>query len=172
VQDVWDAITSPDRLARWFLPVTGDLRPGGRYQLQGKAGGEIRACEPPRLLAVTWVFGEGEPSGVRVRLESGPDGHTVLELEHSALVDPQKWDEFGPGAVGVGWDLTLLGLGMYLRGDIMSDDERAAWPMSGAGRAFVTGSASAWGAAHEASGATADDAGRAARNTTTFYAPA
>jgi len=56
-EDVWDACTSPERIARWFLPVTGDLRPGGRFQLGGNAGGEITECDPPRRLAVTWELG-------------------------------------------------------------------------------------------------------------------
>ena len=30
-EDLWDACTNPERLPRWFLPVSGDLRPGGRY---------------------------------------------------------------------------------------------------------------------------------------------
>lgn len=33
--DVWDAVTSPERIARWFLPVTGEFRVGGHYQLEG-----------------------------------------------------------------------------------------------------------------------------------------
>lgn len=45
--DVWDAVTDPERIPRWFLPVSGDLRLGGRYQLEGQAGGEVLACEPP-----------------------------------------------------------------------------------------------------------------------------
>ena len=57
--DVWEAITSAERIPRWFLPVTGELRLGGRYQLQGNAGGEITRCEPPRHLAITWEYGEG-----------------------------------------------------------------------------------------------------------------
>src|ERR1700730_11920499 len=52
VEDLWDAITNAERIPRWFLPVSGDLRLGGRYQLQGNAGGEVTRCEPPRLLAV------------------------------------------------------------------------------------------------------------------------
>ena len=44
VEDVWDAVTDPERIARWFLPVSGDLRLGGRYQIEGNAGGEIREC--------------------------------------------------------------------------------------------------------------------------------
>jgi uncharacterized protein YndB with AHSA1/START domain len=54
IDDVWDAITQPERIARWFLPVTGDLHQGGSYQLDGNAGGEIRTCEPPHRLVVTW----------------------------------------------------------------------------------------------------------------------
>jgi uncharacterized protein YndB with AHSA1/START domain len=39
VEDVWDACTNPARIPRWFLPVSGELRLGGRYQLEGNAGG-------------------------------------------------------------------------------------------------------------------------------------
>jgi uncharacterized protein YndB with AHSA1/START domain len=54
IADVWDAMTNAERIPRWFLPISGDLRLGGRYQLDGNAGGEITRCEPPRHLAVTW----------------------------------------------------------------------------------------------------------------------
>jgi len=47
VEDLWNAITTPQRLARWFTPVEGDLRLGGRYQLQGNASGTITRCDPP-----------------------------------------------------------------------------------------------------------------------------
>lgn len=41
---------------------------------------------------------------------------TLLLLEHVALADDlAMWDECGPGAVGVGWDLTFLGLAEHLR---------------------------------------------------------
>jgi uncharacterized protein YndB with AHSA1/START domain len=33
IEQVWDAITNPERIPRWFLPVSGDLRLGGRYQI-------------------------------------------------------------------------------------------------------------------------------------------
>ena len=38
VDDLWDAVTNRQRIPRWFLPVHGDLEPGGRYRLEGKAG--------------------------------------------------------------------------------------------------------------------------------------
>jgi uncharacterized protein YndB with AHSA1/START domain len=174
IEDVWDAITDPDRIRRWFLPVSGDLRPGGRYQLQGQAGGEILRCEPPRLLRVSWIFGEPDPDGiseVEVRLSDDAGGGTVFELEHVATVDAQRWTEYGPGAVGVGWDGALLGLGLYLGGEEMKESEREAWMMSAEARDFMTRSSHAWAAAHEAAGATSAEAAAARDNTIRFYAP-
>jgi uncharacterized protein YndB with AHSA1/START domain len=174
IEDVWDAITNPERVTRWFLPLTGDLRPGGQYQLKGNAGGEVLQCEPPRLLKVTWVFGDNpsevDVNEVEVRLSSGEDGETVFELEHTAVVGPERWDEFGPGAVGVGWDLVLLGLSLYFSvGGALEDPE--AWERSPEARRFITASSNAWGAANRAAGASAAEAATAVRNTTNFYAP-
>ncbi len=47
LEEVWDACTNPERIPRWFLPVSGDLRLGGHYQLQCNAGGTIERCDPP-----------------------------------------------------------------------------------------------------------------------------
>ena len=168
IDDVWSACTDPERLGRWFLPVTGDLRLGGKYQLKGNAGGEIRRCEPPRLLAVTWELGDYPASAVEVRLTPG-DGDTELELTHTAEVDPEFWGTYGPGAVGVGWDLGLLSLGRYLRGEPIEDPE--AFEGSPEAREFATASSRAWGEALAASGAPAEHVERAVANTTAFYAP-
>jgi uncharacterized protein YndB with AHSA1/START domain len=170
IADVWDAITSADRISRWFLPITGDLRPGGTYQLKGNAGGEIKRCDPPTLLRVTWTMGEGpEPSEVQVRLSPGGPDTTELELEHTAVVDEAFWGQFGPGAVGVGWDLALLGLGMHLRGDEIGD--HSEFEQSDEARRFMTDSSSAWAAAYRAAGASAEEAAAAEQSTTNFYAP-
>ena len=168
VDDVWDAITSPQRLPRWFLPISGDLRPGGRYQLEGNAGGEITRCEPPRHLAVTWEFG-GEVSWVDVRLEQiGKSAR--LELRHEAYVDDERWAQFGPGAVGVGWDLTLFGLDQHLSRDAAVDRANAdAWSVSTEGKGFVRGSSDSWGAASIASGTEPTAAQAAASRTVAFY---
>ena len=109
VKDVWDAITSRDRIPRWLAPIEGDLQLGGRYQVEGNAGGEITACDPPTHLAVTWELGGGV-TWLDVHLSDGPGG-TLLRLEHVALIDDlEQWGPFGPGAVGIGWDLALVGL--------------------------------------------------------------
>ena len=47
IADVWDALTNPDRIKRWFLPISGDLQVGGEFQTEGNAGGEILVCAPP-----------------------------------------------------------------------------------------------------------------------------
>jgi len=54
VEDVWDACTNPERIPRWFLPISGDLRPGGRYELKGNASGTVQECDPPNSFAATW----------------------------------------------------------------------------------------------------------------------
>jgi uncharacterized protein YndB with AHSA1/START domain len=112
VEDVWDAITNAERIPRWFLPVSGDLRLGGRYQLEGNAGGTITACDAPHHLAVTWEFG-GSVTWVEVHISPADDG-TTLRLAHVAHIDDAQWEEFGPGAVGIGWDLTLTALAEHL----------------------------------------------------------
>jgi uncharacterized protein YndB with AHSA1/START domain len=66
VEDLWDALTNAERLPRWFLPLSGDLRLGGRYQFGGNAGGEITACDPPRSFSVTWEFGDN-PTWLTIR---------------------------------------------------------------------------------------------------------
>jgi uncharacterized protein YndB with AHSA1/START domain len=122
VGDVWDAVTQPDRIKRWFMPISGDLRVGGSFQLEGNAGGEILSCEPPRLLKVS--FG-GPTSIVELRLTPDGDSDTVLELEHTV---PIEMAQSGAGAlyVGPGWDGALLGLGLFLRGEAVGDPVAAA----------------------------------------------
>ena len=116
VEDVWDACTSAERIPRWFLPVSGELKLGGRYQLEGNAGGTIERCDPPESFFVTWEFG-GQVSWVEVRLTRGRrPARTRLEIEHIAHVGDDMWAQFGPGAVGIGWDSILLGLSQHLSG--------------------------------------------------------
>ena len=170
-EDVWDACTDPERISRWFLPVSGDLKLGGHYQLEGNAGGDILTCEGPNRLRVTWVYGDptAPPSEVDVRLTPAGEGSTVLEMEHIAIVPEEFWSEYGPGAVGVGWEGAALGLALHLRGGSVGDP--VAWQLSDEGREFATRGSVAWGAAMEVAGASPEAAARAVANTTAFYAP-
>jgi uncharacterized protein YndB with AHSA1/START domain len=150
--DLWDAFTNAERIPRWFLPIEGDLRVGGRYQFQGHAGGSITTCEPPRHLAVTWES-MGQLSWVDVRLTPDANGGTRLVLEHIAHVPPEFWDQFGPGAVGVGWDSMLLGLANHLAtGASVDPKDGMAWLASEQGKMFVRGTSDDWCRAAIASG--------------------
>src|SRR5262245_43309833 len=103
LDDLWDALTNTARIPRWFQPVSGDLRLGGRYQIEGNAAGTITACDAPRFLAATWEYGE-DVSWIEVELVSQNNDTTLLRLKHVAHVDDERWEQYGPGAVGVGWD--------------------------------------------------------------------
>ncbi len=168
VDDLWDALTSQDRLPRWFLPISGDLRLGGRYQLEGNAGGEILVCQPPRRLAVTWEFA-GQLSWLEVLLTAEKPGSTRLDLEHTIPAD-DHWRQFGPGATGVGWDMGLTGLAEHLATGAAADPAAAmAWLGSADGRAFIARSSAAWARAAVVAGMPEPDATAAAARTTAFY---
>jgi uncharacterized protein YndB with AHSA1/START domain len=110
---VWSAVTTAERIERWLAPISGDLVLGGHYQVEGNAGGEVTACDPPRSFTATWEFG-GHVSTVTVTLSPADGGGTLLELLHRVPSAPDHWREFGPGAVGIGWELALMGLGLHL----------------------------------------------------------
>jgi len=131
IADVWNAITDPERLRRWFLPVTGDLREGGTFQLKDNAGGDIRRCDAPKLLAVTWAYGDAPAADVEVRLhEAG--GTTTLELLHAPVAETIDFDgrdidpvlndaETGIWGLGAGWEMALIALTSYLKGEFPAD---------------------------------------------------
>lgn len=169
-EDLWDAVTNPARIPRWFLPVSGELRPGGHYQLEGNAGGKIERCDPPRAFSVTWEFG-GSVSFVEVQLSPVGDGQARLELAHITLVaDDDKWAQFGPGAVGVGWDLALIGLSLHVQSGGSADPDKArAWTASEEGREFIIRCAEGWHAADVAAGRDPDEGRAAAERTAAFY---
>ncbi len=169
VEDLWDAVTSADRIPRWFLPVTGKLALGGRYQLEGNAGGTITVCEPLSSFALTWEYGD-DVSRVEVRVLDEGAGRSRLTLTHAAHLS-EHWDTYGPGAVGlgVGWDLGLLGLALHLAHPDEPTPAEASFATSPDGKAFITGSSDNWRQALIASGTDPDTAAAAASRATAFY---
>lgn len=89
---LWDWVTSPDKLAGWYCPVTGTLAPGGQYQMHfgdETGSGVIQRCDPPYGFSATWDH-EGEPASL-LTVTLPPDGpdQTRLTLEHGQLPDDQ-----------------------------------------------------------------------------------
>jgi uncharacterized protein YndB with AHSA1/START domain len=166
--EVWDALTDPERMRRWLMPVSGELKIGGSFQLEGNAGGEILECDPPTRFKVT--FG-GPASLLEVRLLPGADTSTDLELEHSMGEAPAPG---GSGAlwVGPGWDGALLGLALYVTGELPADTDPTAMANSDEVIAYNEQSVRAWIEAVRSSGTTTEeDLLSAAKTAMSQYAP-
>lgn len=128
IQQVWAAITTPDRIDRFFLPVSGDFREGGSYAFQGQASGRILACDAPRLFRLEWMPPDGTVADqVEIRLTTDGEAATWLELEHASIADvfhtDLSSDKFSPA---IGWEGPLHFLGEYLRG-VVPDRPSMEW---------------------------------------------
>ena len=166
-EGLWHAVTNTDRIPLWFAPVSGELALGGRYQIEGNAGGLITTCDRPSHFALTWEFG-GDVSWVEVRVSDEGAGQARLSLTHTAHLS-EHWDTFGPGAVGVGWELGLLGLALHLAHPDEPKPDEEAFAASPDGRAFTVGSSEGWGRAAAEAGEDPDVAAASARRTAAFY---
>ncbi|WP_419164964.1 SRPBCC family protein [Candidatus Palauibacter sp.] len=167
--DLWNALTNAARIPQWFLPISGELRPGGRYQFEGNAGGEITECEPPEHFVLTWRM-HGDVSRVTVTLSEMSEGRTEVRLEHLAQFPPEFWEEFGPGAVGIGWDQAMYGLDQHFSSDpAVVPDTAAEWLASAEGGDFTRRSSDAWCEASIALGADEEAARAAADRVAAFY---
>jgi len=65
IDDLWGALTDPDRLARWYGEVEGELSQGGEFTvrivLAGERAGRVEACEPPQHLLLEMRDPEARP---------------------------------------------------------------------------------------------------------------
>ncbi|GAB3466198.1 SRPBCC family protein [Streptomonospora sediminis] len=167
LEDVWDAVTNPERIPRWFVPVSGDLREGGHYRLEGDVSGTITSCDPPAAFTATWELDE-QVSWIEVSVAAEPTG-TRLELVHIFHTD-DTWEEFGAGAAGVGFDMALMGLAMHLGSGAAVDRDRVEeWMGTADGTRFVELSSDRWRQASVESGNDEREARAAAERTAAFY---
>jgi uncharacterized protein YndB with AHSA1/START domain len=124
IDDLWSALTDPQRLARWYGKVEGDLRVGGEFTAfvsgsQWEGRGRIDACLPPSKLEVT-MWEEGGPESV-VAAELVADGDdTILVIERRGIPQDKLY------AYGAGWHVHVEDLVSYLSGE-ESADFGAAW---------------------------------------------
>jgi hypothetical protein len=94
---------------------------------------------------------------VELRLFPEGDERTTVELEHTV---PRAMAGSGAGAlyVGPGWDGALLGLALFVAGDVKEDDDPVAAARTPEAQEFNLGSIDAWAAVVEESGtATAEE---------------
>jgi uncharacterized protein YndB with AHSA1/START domain len=88
VRDLWQACTTPDRLARWLAQVDGDLRVGGTVHLvftstwTGPA--RVEVCEEPHHLLLTTAPGTDEEGQIEAWL-TAEGSKTRLVVEERGL---------------------------------------------------------------------------------------
>lgn len=113
IEDLWSAITDPERLARWIGKVEGDLRLGGelRASLTSSWEGPARVdvCDPPQRLLVTMDPGTEDETVVEAELSPDGDGTHLVVEERGLPVG-------AVAAFGAGWQAHIEDLGAHLAG--------------------------------------------------------
>lgn len=124
IEDLWSALTDPQRLARWLGKVDGDLRPRGQFRAHYYASGwegtgRVEACERPHRLLIS-TTSEDEPAGtVELTLTADAD-QTVLVIEDRGV----PMDNIA--AYGAGDQIHVEDLAAYLAGRERCD-VRSRW---------------------------------------------
>jgi uncharacterized protein YndB with AHSA1/START domain len=134
IADLWEALTDPERLRRWYGVVEGDLRPGGQFRTYIAAAdiegiGRVEACEPPRRLLLTtretdesYQRGQGVPpydQAIEATLTSDGDQTTLVIEVRGMPLDKIAF-------YGAGWQIHAENLAGYIAGRERGDTE-ARW---------------------------------------------
>ena len=123
VDDLWSALTTADRLARWIGVVTGDLRLGGTFHAHFTSGwegmGRVEVCRRPERILL--AMAPGAPDETQVEVTLAPAG------ERTRLVIEERGVPIGDLAgYGAGWQAHVEDLGAHLAGGT-PQDWRARW---------------------------------------------
>jgi uncharacterized protein YndB with AHSA1/START domain len=114
IEDLWSAITTPERLARWIATVEGDFRVGGTVQTlftsTWEGPGRIDVCERPTHLVLTMEPGTDDEAVIEAILSVEGDG-TRLVIEERGLPLENLYKH------GAGWQAHIEDLARYLAGN-------------------------------------------------------
>jgi uncharacterized protein YndB with AHSA1/START domain len=123
VDDLWSALTEPDRLVRWIATVDGDLRAGGHLHARFTSSWEgtvrVDVCDRPRHLAVTLAPGAEDQTVVEATLRP-EDGKTRLVVEERGLL----FEELA--GHGAGWQSHVEDLALHIE-EQPASDWRTRW---------------------------------------------
>jgi hypothetical protein len=120
IDEVWSALTEPERLARWYGEIEGELRVGGAYRARLHASGwegsgRVEDCEPPRrFVVVSRGLNEANEVSTEVRLTINGD-QTALVLEKRGLPVDLLW------AHGAGNQIHVEDLAAHIAGRDRTD---------------------------------------------------
>ena len=113
IDDLWSAITEPERLARWIGKVEGDLRLGGEFRVSFTSSyegpGRVDVCDPPRRLRVTMDPGQEDETVLEAELSPDGDGTRLIVEERGFPLDHAA-------GYGAGWQAHIEDLAAHLTG--------------------------------------------------------
>jgi uncharacterized protein YndB with AHSA1/START domain len=120
IADLWDAVTDPDRVARWIAVVSGDFRVGGtltgRFTSSWEGEMRVEVCDAPRHLRL--LSGVGDDQTVMEAWLSEDGDGTRLVVEESGLpIENLPYH-------GSGWQVHIEDLGAHLDGRPVSNWEQ------------------------------------------------
>jgi uncharacterized protein YndB with AHSA1/START domain len=81
-EDVWAAVSSPERIGYWLSEADVELRPKGRFRLSGQCDvdGEVLEVTPPAVFRWTWPHTDHPVSEVKITVSElhGEASHLTL----------------------------------------------------------------------------------------------
>ena len=118
IDDLWSAITEPERVARWLAVVDGDPGFGDTFHATFTSTWDgllrVDVCDAPNHLVLTSGVGEPDECVIEARLTAeGDKSRLVIEERGFTL------DEYA--AHGAGWQAHIEDLDAYLAGRDKSD---------------------------------------------------
>jgi len=125
-EEVWRALTEPERTREWFARTKIDPKDGGEVEIDfsdepegGIVRGVIRIYDPPHTLEYDWSEEGSNRSIVRFELEPSDSG-TKLILTHRLLTEEEV------PSFAAGWHSHLESLVLLMQGTKPSRDHFAA----------------------------------------------
>lgn len=113
IDDLWSAVTQPERLARWIATVTGDVGQGGDFHVSFTSTwdgpGKVESCDPPYGYTLRMEPGEPHETRISVRLTPEGDGTRLVVLDAGLPAAEQL-------AHGAGWQVHLEDLRSVVEG--------------------------------------------------------
>jgi len=113
IADLWSALTTPDRLARWMADVQGELSAGGTFQARFTSSwegtGRIDVCDAPHRLLVTLSPGTDEENTIEANLSAEGDKTRLVIVERGLPLETIHFH-------GAGWQSHIEDLRHYLGG--------------------------------------------------------
>jgi len=117
VATVFEALTAPKQLAKWFVASAEvEAEKGGAFRFVWQGGytmeSRIKSFDPPRKVAFTWVdrWDDGTTFKTLARFDLRRKGKgTLLTLTHKGFKAGKEWIELY-GAIQSGWAYFLLNL--------------------------------------------------------------